>query len=102
MLLREPNISSLKRLQTPRKQKAQPNVGVLWKDCSQSLHSCCSVALTSLILEIITSSLESSYLQTSRGNVGALLPVRTAALARSASLRPEAPGGSGTMAPCGS
>lgn len=32
MLLREPNISSLKTL-----QKTQPNVGVWWKDCA-----CCT------------------------------------------------------------
>lgn len=67
------------------------------------LHSsCCSVALTSLILEIITSSLESSYMQTSRGNMGVLLPMHDAAAANLASLPPEVQGRSGTTVPHGS
>lgn len=67
------------------------------------LHSSCrSVALTSLILEIITSSLESSYMQTSRGNMGVLLPMHDAAAANLASLPPEVQGRSGTTAPHGS
>lgn len=98
MLLREPNIFSLKAQRLCR--KCSPT----WVFGGRTLPAALLMLFgsTSLILEIITSSLESSYLQTSRGNVGALLPMRTAALARLASLRPEAPGRSGTMAPCGS
>lgn len=97
MLLREPNTSSLKTQRLSAESAAQ--CGCLVEELCLRHSSCCSVALTSLILEIITSSLESSYLQASRGNVGALLPMRAAALTRLASLRPEAPGRSGTMVP---
>lgn len=67
-------------------QRVQPSVGV-W--CLQH-SSLCSVALTPLMLETITSILESSRLQTPEGT----LPTHTAA--------PAAPGRSGTVAPWGS
>lgn len=91
MLLREPNASSLKTQALSAESAAQR--GCLVEGLCLQHSSCCSVALTFLILEIITSSLESSYLQTSRGNVGAQLPMRTVALARLAPLRPDAQAG---------
>lgn len=83
-------------------QKAPVQRGCLVEGLHLRHSLCCLVALTCLILEIITSSLQLSHFQASRGNVGALLPMRAAALACLASLCPEAPDRSGTMAPCGS